>query len=251
MNPTSSTFGGLRGARKIILLSAFFSCTLLASTAHAQATINTCRQRIVREFTAVRDEYRAHVFGSRRDILGNFTVVSGGAALSEITGILETKKRLASELIQPLVKSYRTLSCKMLAVCKAVSDSISTSSSPLAIDVLGCESVTLPRFGECSLTSAVGTEQSSLQDAAAIQSECEALLKDTLTAERSALKLAVAYDAGYRSLLQFSGIMDWMQEKLSSTALRPIRDMINLLGKLHQIPCFIGQCDNPTPPSGR
>jgi hypothetical protein len=55
----------------------------------------------------------------------------------------------------------------------------------------------------------------------------------------------VAYDSGYRSLLQLSGMVDWMLEGFPTETVKAVSDMVNMLGKLHQIPCFIGQCDNP------
>ena len=236
--------------KKIVFLaSAILLVSSFSQIAGAQeATVDACRTRLTQEFATVRDEYRAHVFGSKKDTQGKFTVLSGGNTKSGVTGILETKGRLTSELVQPLTQSYRTLRCNMLEVCRAVSDSIYTKAANLQIEVLGCEPVTIPRYSECSLVTTNGVSD-SYDAAITIQSECDALLQDTLTAERAALKTAVAYDSGYRSLLQYSGMMDWMQDHLSEQALRPLRDMINLLGKLHQIPCFIGQCDNPNPPA--
>ena len=234
--------------KKFLLLVGVF-LFLVAPVASAQVvpTVDTCRAKIGDEFAKIRDEYRAHIFGSREGAPGGFTVVSGGYAKLAIKGIIETKGRMSSELVYPLVKSYRALSCKMLEVCKAVSGSLYTSDAMLTVDVLGCEPATVPRFSECSLVSS-DSISNSYESAITIQSECDVLVQDTLAAERAALKAAVAYDSGYRSLLQFSGMMDWMQDHLSEQALKPLRDMINLLGKLHQIPCFIGQCDNPVAP---
>ena len=224
--------------------------SLVIPVAHAQVlpTADTCRAKIGDEFAKIHDEYRAHIFGARKNAkVSGFSVLSGGYASSEMKGILEAKGRMSSELVQPLVKSYRTLSCKMLEVCRALSDSLYTKDAMLQVDVLGCEPVQVPRFAECSLVGDASISN-SYEAAISIQSECDSIVGDTLAAERAALKTAVAYDSGYRSLLQFAGMMDWMQDHLSEQALRPLRDMIGLLGKLHQIPCFIGQCDNPVAP---
>lgn len=216
--------------------------------AQSVAGVDQCRNRILNELTLVRDEERAHIFGSRRDAAGKFAVLTGGTDLRERKGILETRERLTSELVVPIVESYRTYRCKAAAVCMAVADSMHRKSGTVDIDLLGCETQTLTRYDECYIAPPVPTPdetQGILQDISTIQNECDTLVEDSLRAERAILRLAVAYDTGHRSTLQFAGMMDWMMEDLSARAIRPIRDMVNMLGKLHEIPCFIGQCDNP------
>lgn len=207
-----------------------------------------CRKRMVREIVTLHDEERAHVYGSRADRKGGFTVLTGGSSDKEMSGILETKARLTSELVPPIVQSYRTLRCNLVAVCEAVSGSFRTQGGAMNIRTLGCEQVSIPRYPECFLAddevnNTPGTGSTS--DLQELSSDCATFVNQTLASERSALRLAVAYDSGYRAMLQFAGMMDWMLSDLPTSAVAPVRDMVNMLGRLHQIPCFTGQCDNP------
>lgn len=217
------------------------------ASAGSTVPVDLCLKRVVTEIVKVHDEERAHVYGSRADRNGTFTVLTGGSYDQEVQGIFETKGRLTSELVPPLVQSYRTLRCKLVAVCEVLSSSLQAQTGTMTVHTLGCEPITLPRYPECILAvDDLSTPVSaSLSDVTTLKTECATLVTQTLASERSALRLAVAYDSGYRAMLQFAGMMEWMLHDLSTTAIAPVRDMVNMLGRLHQIPCFIGQCDNP------
>lgn len=238
---------------------------------------HACTQRIVSELATVRDEYRSHVYGSRIQKDGDDAeVLVGGTVPATQTGIFATKKRMTSELVWPLVESYRTLRCDMLSVCSAMENSLymkatpaqssssnsSNSSNPLssvsstsssaaptaklAIRILGCKPQEIEAYDECMFA---GDHLQS--DALIMRNSCTQLVKDTLEFERASLRLATAYDANYRALLQTSGMLDWMIYNSSTDNGKGtfiiVRRMINLLGKLHQIPCFSGQCDSVSP----
>ncbi len=241
---------------------------------------HACTRRIVSELSTVRDEYRSHVYGSREQKdEDEAEVLVGGTVPQSQTGIFMTKRRMASELVWPLVESYRTLRCDMLSVCSAMenvlymkakpvqsssndSDSSATSSvgSSLTssisssvpsvikstVRVLGCKPVKIAEYDQCMFAG-----EHAQGDALIMKNSCAQLVKDTLEFERAALRLSVAYDANYRSLLQTSGMLDWMIYNSSvdngKGTFLTIRRMINLLGKLHQIPCFSGQCDSVSP----
>ncbi len=200
----------------------------------------SCRTKIVEEMSTVHDEYRAHLFGSRSDMGGAFSVLTGGKSEAAHVGILETKGRLTSELIAPLVESYRVYRCHASAVCAAAGRSFGSTDPTVTVKTLGCASETLPTYPQCNFQ-----KNGSAADTTAITGECQRLVVQSLAAERAVLHLAVAYDTGYRAALQLGGMIDLMQQDLPSSVLKPIRDMVSLLGKLHIIPCFIGQCDNP------
>jgi hypothetical protein len=202
-----------------------------------------CYTRAVEELVNVHDEYRSYVFGSRKDSDGTYTVLTGGKTDKERTGIFETRRRLSSELVEPLIEAYRTYRCRSLAVCQTLGVSINHAGSPddpFALKILGCTEQEVHPYREC-----VFTEGSDQFTPLRLLDQCTTLVEKTLTAERFVLRLAVGYDAGYRSLLQYSGIMDWMLEGFPKQAVKAISSMVNMLGKLHQIPCFIGQCDEP------
>lgn len=221
----------------ILLITAMLSVS--APTAYAGDT-QACYGKMVSEMVAVHDEWRAHLFGSRRGTDGTVTVLTGGEAEREQTGIFETKGRLTSELTLPLVESYRVYRCRTLAVCQIAANSINIDSGAFNVKLLGCAEMNVERYPECYFAG--GTLQSEATD---VLGQCQKLATETLASERAILQMAVAYDSGYRSLLQFAGIMDWMLQGFPTGTIRVIADMVSMLGKLHQIPCFIGQCDNP------
>ncbi len=140
----------------------------------------------------------------------------------------------------------------MQAVCLAVEGSTKSKQDDIDINLVGCESETIPRYKECFVATEGRDDSASssespdeAMDQLGIVSECRQVVLDSLSVERAIIKMSVAYDAGYRSMLQFAGMMDWMMEDLPTKMVRPVRDMVNMLGKLHEIPCFIGQCDEP------
>lgn len=228
-----------------LTLSVFGVFVLLqthAAVGADEATPASCRTRIVDELGTLRDDFRAHVFGSRRYASNQFELLTGGPAAAARTGILETKGRLTSELVTPVVESYRVLQCRMNAVCNAMNQSFAVAgNTPLTLRQFGCTDGSVGSFGECSFKDRPFT-QKEFDDLA---QECARLVTTSLGAERSVLTLAFSYDSGYRSMLQFAGMIDWFQGDLPRETMQPLRDMVKMLGKLHEIPCFIGQCDRP------
>lgn len=234
---------------------------LIAPTlAHAQVgpDESACYTKVINELVAVHDEYRSVVFGSRKDKEGNFVALTGGKVDEARAGIFETKKRLSSELVEPLVEAYRVYRCRSYAVCAVLENSINQKTDDQLIDIkiLGCtEQPRMLRYDSCYLapgtTDADAGQGSEPRTALLYMSQCRSIVEQTLAAERSTLRLAMGYDAGYRSLLQFSGITDWMLQGFPTQAVKAISDMVNMLGKLYQIPCFIGQCDDPNSASLR
>lgn len=206
------------------------------------ATKEGCRERVVRELTSVVDEYRSVVFGTVKGTDGKIYAKTNGEVLRERIGILETKKRLTSELVEPLIESYRALRCKVAAVCETVSKSLlATGDASIMVQQLGCEDEPKQLYRECRFAG-----EGAQIAATEMSAECARLTGEMLTMEQSVLKTAVAYDSGYRSLLQFSGMTEAMLKDMPTRNFLPVRSMVNMLGKLYQIPCFSGQCDMPS-----
>jgi hypothetical protein len=223
-----------------------------AAVAQAGPTETQCYATVVDELVKVHDEYRSVVFGSRADRDGDFVALTGGKVEEERVGIFETKGRLGSELVEPLVEAYRAYRCRSLAVCSVLENSFNqkTADQLLDIKIQGCvEQPDMRRYDTCYLSPGTTDEEagqgSDPRTALLLISQCQDIVRQTLSAEKSVLRLAMSYDAGYRALLQFSGITDWMLDGFPTQAVKAISEMVNMLGKLHQIPCFIGQCDDP------
>ncbi len=218
-----------------------FSSSLMTAHAADTATQETCRDKITTELSTVHDVYRSVLFGSQTDRLGKIVAKTGGLVRKKITGIFETQGRLTSELVWPLVESYRVYRCENLFVCAAMSQSFqNVSTEELDLELLGCAPKKLVPYAECTFAG-----ENSIQDATLMLDTCRQLVTETLAMERAVLKLAVAYDTGYRAMLQFAGMAEAMMRDFPARAFTPLRDMVSLLGTLHQIPCFLGQCDLP------
>lgn len=236
--------------RLAIFFSALFSIFSTVSSvpfAHAQNE-NTCFQRLASDMVAVHDEWRAQLFGSRRARDGSIIALTGGDVSEERTGIFETRGRLTSELIEPIMESYRVYRCRTLEVCQIATQSFGIDGGTFDLKMLGCKERTVQRYGECYFAGQSDTSDGSanMQNSATrILQRCQQVARETLDSEQAVLKLAVAYDSGYRSLLQLAGMIDWMLQGFPSQIIRAVSDMVTMLGKLHQIPCFIGQCDDP------
>lgn len=220
---------------------------MMPTVVSAANNINGCFDRVVGEMTAAHDQYRAYLFGARRDRDNKITVLTGGEYGETKTGIFETQDRLTSELIEPIVDSYRVYRCRSLNVCQVLGQSFAANGGTVDIRQLGCVTQSLERYPECYFAgqSQDGGDATLQSAATGLMERCRSLANDTLASERAILRLAVGYDAGYRSLLQFAGMMDWVLTGFPTQTVRAVADMVNLLGKLHQIPCFIGQCDAP------
>lgn len=225
---------------------------LLALPLSADAQVvrdeNTCFTRIASDMVKIHDEWRSRLFGSRRGTDGTIIALTGGEVDEVRQGIFETKGRMTSEFIEPIMESYRVYRCRTLAVCEIAANSFNVDGGDVDLKILGCAERTIERYGECYFAGVADTTSGSgkQQDAATnTLQRCQQLVDETLAGERAVIRLAVAYDAGYRSLLQLAGMVDWMLEGFPTETVKAISDMVNMLGKLHQIPCFIGQCDHP------
>jgi hypothetical protein len=221
------------------------SATTSSSTASDLADGETCREKIVTEFGKVHDAFRATVFGARRESdEGDAFLLTGGRVDETLigTGILATRQRLTSEFVEPMVESYRVLRCRSLAVCKAMEASFEGGgNNQISPWIPGCETRPITTYAECDFSD----EDEEQPRYTSLHAECLRLHQESLEAQQAVLRLSMSYDTGYRSALQLGGMIDWMQGDFPSQVIKPIRDMTNLLGKLHEIPCFVGQCDHP------
>ncbi|HRH92901.1 MAG TPA: hypothetical protein PKV72_00025 [Candidatus Peribacteria bacterium] len=224
-------------------LAGLILCALCAPSAYAADTkpIEECRDRVTQELSSAHDIYRSVLFGSRRDNDGKFIANTGGEVDKERKGIFETRYRDTQELIWPIIESYRVLNCRNTEICETLDQSFGTDTDDsFEVHPLGCTAVTVVPYEECQFKDA-----NLLGDVSTLTNDCVRLAKQTLAMEQGILRLAVAYDSGYRGALQFVGMTDWMMKDFPKRAFIPLRGMVNMLGKLYEIPCFMGQCDMP------
>jgi len=164
-----------------------------------------------------------------------------------IKGIFETKRVLTSELIPYLLQSIRAFECRLDTLCRVAILSVSKSGEdpvelPGGLQELGCiRFEDLESYPECHLEYPVIDEA----DAATY---CTAMADQLLRREVELLKLAVEYDAGYRSLLQFAGNFDIFLREMRWPLAGTLRQAVQLIGQLERIPCFLSSCDASPPP---
>lgn len=157
-------------------------------------------------------------------------------------GIFETKRVLTSTLIPYLLQNIRALDCNASRICMQTQFSLrQTGSTVVPIDELqplGCIKFTnLVTFADCHLA------EGEVNDMSNVITYCSEVSNQMLSRESALLKLAVEYDAGYRSTLQFAGMFDLFLEELRWPMTGSIRQAASLVGQLNRIPCFLSSCD--------
>ncbi|MBI3336969.1 hypothetical protein HYZ98_05420 [Candidatus Peregrinibacteria bacterium] len=153
-------------------------------------------------------------------------------------GIFEIRHTSTSELIPALTQSIRAFQCRLAAICLTIQQA-PTEVGPLTkVQPAGCMQMSFPTFTGCAFTEKTNPALPTDMYARCLES-ADALL----SREISLLEMTVAYDAGYRSLLQFAGAFENFTNALRFPLLRPLWDAATILGQLDRIPCFISQCD--------
>lgn len=166
------------------------------------------------------------------------------------TGIFETRRRLSTELVPYIAQAYRSFDCRLDEICRLLelSDTVAdTTPQNVTVTILGCNSVETKTIVECHLPSNHQTNVTQGE----LRSYCRTMTDALRTREIALTKEIVEYDAGYRSLLQLSGIMRGFLESMRGTVLGSLRSAASLLTTFSRMPCFIGACDSGSPASAR
>src|SRR3989344_1813909 len=139
-------------------------------------------------------------------------------------GLFEKKQMLTSEIIPELTQGIRALQCRLRAQCEVARLSQSkTAGATIRVQPDGCLEFTYNTFAGCrfEFDPTKNTSGGSAPDAALIERQCLKASTDLLAREMDLLKLVVAYDAGYRSLLQFAGVFEHFLVELRFPLLNP------------------------------
>lgn len=150
-------------------------------------------------------------------------------------GILETQKALTSEFLPSILQSVRAMQCRMRAVCLVASEAQNADSNATEITVQppGCMEFTLPMFSSCRDNPSV-----LFQSAA-----CDDTVDMIIDRESRMLEMVIAYDAAYRTLLQFAGTFEGFLTDFRFPLLQPLWQMIRAVGDLDGLPCFLAECN--------
>src|SRR5690606_3030503 len=148
--------------RAFTLLSVILLTLLPVHGAHAQ-NADSCTREVVETRRMLHDEYRSGVRGSAGStvIAGDASVIRTGGIVSDgRNGLFEPKYRLASELVGPLVESYRVLRCNALAVCAVLDESFAIGGAPAQagattmVQPPGCAAREMPKLTQCAVERA-------------------------------------------------------------------------------------------------
>lgn len=159
--------------------------------------------------------------------------IDDGAEFPARRGIFEIRRTPTSDLIPPILQSLRALQCRLRAVCMIAAASPGSDEQSIDVQPDGCMEQTFPRLSACidATQVTIGTDS------------CDSAIAAIIAQESELLKLAVAYDAAYRSLLQFAGIFEGFLHDFTFPILEPIWQAVRVIGQMNGIPCFLSQCD--------
>ena len=166
-------------------------------------------------------------------------------------GIFETRGVLTSELLAPLIQARRALECRTAAACELVRQTriqIPDADGYVTVSVRGCEDMRMQALASCRFQNPAGGSPNpgtalDAQSEKIIEQTCEPARQNLLLREDAVLRLAVTYDASYRSLLQFAGNFDAFLGEFQGDILDPIGDSMSILNHITRLPCFISQCN--------
>ena len=168
--------------------------------------------------------------------------------LKERRGILETRGVLTSDLVPYLTQGFRALQCRIDLICRTADLSLNVEGEEkreITVSALGCMEEERDSFPACHL-EAIGT----LANGGDVLTYCRNVGRNMLAREEDLLRLAVEYDAAYRSLLQLAGNFDTFLGSFEWSVNHLLRQAAGIVGSLQRIPCFIASCD-PQPPSSQ
>ncbi len=162
--------------------------------------------------------------------------MDGAAEFPNRRGILETRKALTSELIEPITQSLRALRCRLLTSCYAAQDSDrALAGESIIVDAPGCLPVEIAPITACIIPNEAVIQETIRA--------CYIDAKSLITREAAVIEAVIAYDAAYRSLAQFAGVFNGLFTDMRDPLLVPLQTAIRVLSKLQNIPCFLSQCN--------
>ena len=169
------------------------------------------------------------------------------AEFADVKGILETRKTLTSDLLPPLLQAFRAFQCDSRARCMvAAASQRRDAPEEITVQPDGCISFTLPRMDSCQIEQApkTGTGEKTPANFSEVKTGfCDKVRTSLVEHEAKALKFLVAYDASYRTVLQFAGSFQNFMTQLRGPLLFPLWEAFRALQTFGDEKCFNAQCD--------
>lgn len=149
-------------------------------------------------------------------------------------GILETQQALSSELVPSVLQAFRAMQCRLQAVCLTAQLTQSTpQGQPVKVQPAGCIAFEMPAMDTCRPVKNVPVNNGG----------CNEQVQAILERESHILELIFAYDASYRSLMQFAGTFEGFLTDFRFPLLEPLWQMVRTLGQFDDLPCFLAECN--------
>ena len=157
-------------------------------------------------------------------------------------GLFETKRALTSELIPYLAQSMYDFQCHIEKVCgvTGLSHLVPETDDPqeVVVDrITGCKTFVVDTYEGCHM----GLTRHS-DDLSELQGYCNDVGEAMIRREGEILKVAVEYDAAYRSMLQFAGNLDLFMAEFRAPLTQSVRHAANIISRFHEMPCFLSSC---------
>lgn len=149
-------------------------------------------------------------------------------------GILEIQKAVSSELIPSVLQAFRATQCRMQAVCLAAQLSGSAEpGKPMKIQPEGCIEFEMPIIDSCKAVDFASYDNGA----------CDSQVQTIAERGSRMLELLFAYDASYRTLMQFAGTFEGFLNDFRFPLLQPLWQMVRTLGQFDNLPCFLAECN--------
>ena len=150
-------------------------------------------------------------------------------------GIFEIRKSPTSDLIPMITQAFRAYQCRLRAVCAAAEKSQTADPTDTTIQVQpdGCIELDEPVLRDC---------KDNTQETVGANT-CEKVITSMFNQEEQMLILLTAYDASYRTLMQFEGVFEGFLSDFRFPLINPLWQTVRALGGFAHMPCFLSQCD--------
>lgn len=160
----------------------------------------------------------------------------------EQKGLLQTQQALTSDLLPPLLQSFRALQCRTASLCQAARLAVAPTGGAgggnIRVAVPGCEEIEVPPLPNC-----IASPLMSYEDPMELPRFCAAARDELVQFEEGNLLSLGHYDASHRTLRQFAGYLEPFLQFVSFPFVAPLRQVTSFLGQWSaEVPCFLPYC---------
>jgi len=159
-------------------------------------------------------------------------------------GVLETQQATTSDLLPPILQSFRAFQCRIAAVCKAASQAfVAEGTDPITVSVPGCIDQEIPSLTSCRPSPTTTFMDTIMLHANAI-TFCQPIGEAMVSYQQAQLPFITHLDGAHRTLRQFAGYVEPLMSAASFPFLTPIQEAANFLKQWTRVPCFLPLCVN-------